>query len=237
MSEHLTESKSDYWRKHYQHQHSQTNTVGLAKSVEYSNERVQLQIYAHIMEAVGTAYGKTIWDVGCGWGNSTLMLHACGGHVTGVDLVPETMAELRQRYPFIAWEVVDIMDDSAMALHPSFDCVVATEVLEHVDFEPAMTSLWSHVLPGGRLVATVPNRECPILQKGLERWGNQQFLAHISPAQIRRMGDTLSDVQDLRLKGFSFRDDQHFLPYTESDWETTVQGTPNRIIFCLIRKG
>lgn len=227
-------ARAAYWRQHYQHQHRQIDTLGLARSVELTNEKFHMQIHAHVLEGVGTAFGKSILDVGCGWGNSTLALHAYGGNVTGIDIVQETIHALRQKYPFISWEVIDLMDESAMSLLPQFDCVVATEVLEHVQFEPAMKSLWSHVLPRGRLVATVPNSECPILQNGLKRW-NQPFLTHISPAQIQQIAELLADVEELRIKGLSFRDDQHFLPYSESDWEETVQGTPNRIIFSLIR--
>jgi hypothetical protein len=38
------------------------------------------------------------------------------------------------------------------------------------------------------------------------------------------------------VKGLTFQENQHFLPYSASEWDEVVQGTPNRIIFVLIRK-
>jgi 2-polyprenyl-3-methyl-5-hydroxy-6-metoxy-1,4-benzoquinol methylase len=230
----IRDAKAEFWRKHYQHQHKQANTLGLARSVEYSNERVQLQTYAHVLEGTGSLYGKSALDVGCGWGNLTLMLYAGGAQVTGADIVADTIEILSGRYAFITWQVLDVTDAQAVASLPAFDCVVANEVLEHVDFEPVVESLWSRVRPGGRLVATVPNSECPILREGLKRW-NPEYLKHISPTQIQGVADTLHDVQDLQIRGLTFQEDQHFLPYTVSEWSGKVQGTPNRIVFVLQR--
>jgi 2-polyprenyl-3-methyl-5-hydroxy-6-metoxy-1,4-benzoquinol methylase len=229
-------SRVSYWKDHYRARHSQIETVGIAKSVEYSNERVQMQIYAHVLEGVGEASERSVLDVGCGWGNSTLMLHACGARVTGIDIVPETISTLRTRYPFVNWELIDVMDEPAMRSLPVYDCVVATEVLEHVPFEESMRTLWAHVAPGGRLVATVPNSECPILQRGLRQWGIQEFLSHISPGQIGHAAATLPGVGLCRLKGFTFREDQEFTPYEESDWAELVDGVPNRIVFVFTRQ-
>jgi cyclopropane fatty-acyl-phospholipid synthase-like methyltransferase len=229
------ESKAAHWRAHYQRRHHDVGVIGLARSVELTNERVQMQLYAHVLEGVGGAFGKSILDVGCGWGSMTLMLHACGARVTGVDIVPETMATLQARHPEIAWNVVDLGNEAQMRALPAFDCVVATEVLEHVEFDTGMRSLWAHVRPGGRLVATVPNSDCPILRRGRQRWGDDQYFSEIFPADIQWAAASLPDVERCVMKSLSFRQDQSFLPYRDSDWSEVVDGTPNRIIFVLVR--
>ena len=235
MSEKTRRAKTIYWRTHFQHQHRQLSKDGLARSLDYSNEAVLLQTYSQILEGAGELNQKSILDAGCGWGNFTLILHACGANVTGIDIIPETIALLRQRYPFISWQVLDLMDETAMSFLPSFDCIVAAEVFQNVDFEPVVRSLWSYVRPGGRLVASVPNSECPIVRQIVKRPNHGGFWSSVSQTQIRRIGETLADIQEIWMRGLTFQEDQDFLPYFAGSWDKTIQGTPNRIVFVIVR--
>jgi 2-polyprenyl-3-methyl-5-hydroxy-6-metoxy-1,4-benzoquinol methylase len=234
MNEKLAKMKSAHWKEHFQHRHRQLSDVGLAKSLDYSNERVLLQTYSAILEGTGALHRKSVLDAGCGWGSSTLLFYACGADVMGIDIVPETISVLRQQYPFILWQAVDLMDKEAMDSLPLFDCIIATEVLQYVDFEPVVKSLWSHVRPGGRLVGAVPNSKCSIVQEVVKRYS--EFWKPVSDTQIRRLTEMLFEVQEVYVKGLTFQGNQHFLPYSASEWDEVVQGTPNRIIFVLIRK-
>jgi len=225
--------KATYWLDHYNKQHLQVGAEGVAKSLDYSNERVQFQTYAHILEGVGVLREKTVLDVGCGWGNLSIMLYGCGAAVTGIDIVPTTIRHLQEQYPFLSWMTVNLASRSDIDKLATFDCIVATEVLQHVDFQESVTALWTHVRPGGRLVASVPNSECPIVQRVATRY--QGLWAPISSGQIRQIGEDLPDIERVLMRGLFFRQDQRFTPYSASDWDEVLQGKPNRIVFALLR--
>jgi cyclopropane fatty-acyl-phospholipid synthase-like methyltransferase len=88
---------SEDWKKHYAAAHRRVAVEGYARSMDYSNERCELQIYAHLLEAVGPLSEKRLLDAGCGWGITSMIFKACGADVTGVDIIPETSAALRLR--------------------------------------------------------------------------------------------------------------------------------------------
>ena len=153
---------SEGWKEHYAAAHRKLDSEGYPRSMDYSNERCELQIYAHLLEAVGPLIGKTLLDAGCGWGITSLIFKACGADVTGIDIVPETITCLRQRHPDICWRVADLTDSDDVTKLPLFDIVVAAEVLQYLEFRAGTERLWNCVAPGGRLVGCIPNAECPL---------------------------------------------------------------------------
>jgi SAM-dependent methyltransferase len=226
--------KSDHWKRHYRACHSLAISEGIARSLEYSNERCQIQTYGHLIEAVGPLSGRTVLDVGCGWGTLSRIFRDCGARVTGVDIVPETIAELQRRHPEVDWRVVDAQDERQIAELGEFDAAVAVEVLQYIDFAAAVTDLWRHVSPGGRLVGCVPNAECPIALRVRERYGG--LWTPPSLGEIKKLAAGLTDKADFRVKGLAFREDQSFLPYQSSDWSDGVEGLPNRLLFVIRRE-
>jgi SAM-dependent methyltransferase len=50
-----------------------------------------------------------VYDLGCGPGQTTAFLHACGVRVRGLDLSPELLREARQRHPGIEFEPGDML--------------------------------------------------------------------------------------------------------------------------------
>lgn len=232
MAERPDEALSDFWRRHYGDKHAKVGELGVAASLDYPNERVRLQTYASLLEGLGELAGKRILDAGCGWGSLSLALHGCGAEVVGVDLVPETIAELRRRYPFIDWRQGDIADRESLAGLGEFAAVVVAEVLQCVDFDAAVELLWQKVAPGGRLVAALPNADCPIAQRVTrqldERW------RPVSPRQVEAAARRLG-VAAAYLRGLDFRDDQTFQPYRASDWGAEIEGTPNRLVMVWLR--
>ena len=87
--------QNEHWKSHYTRQHALIDKIGVTKSHEYSNEIVQLQTYAHSLEALGRVDGLSIMDAGCGWGCFTLLLHALGARA--VDCLLERHAAHRLR--------------------------------------------------------------------------------------------------------------------------------------------
>ena len=163
----------------------------------------------------------------------SLILHQCGARVYGIDNVKETIDELQKRYPFISWETLNLMDANELSCLPKFDRIVSVETLQYVDFEPVIESLWSHLNRGGRLVASVPNSSCPIVQKVAQREGSNW--TPITEEQIVNLVNLLPDVESILMKGLTFRDDQKYWPYMASEWSTVLSGRPNRIVFVIIK--
>jgi SAM-dependent methyltransferase len=109
-----------------------------------------------------------ILDAGCGSGRNMVEL-ARRGAVTGVELAPASLDAARARHlgPVHPGSLAEPLpfDDA------SFDLAVALDVLEHVeDDRAALRELARVLVPGGRLLVTVP-------QYGW-LWGEHDVLAH-----------------------------------------------------------
>lgn len=227
--------KSRYWREYFIDRHRQVDSLGTAKSLDYPNDKLRLQIYAHVFEALGALEGCDVLDAGCGWGSCALMLAGCGAKVTAVDIVPETIAKLTQAHPNITWKVVDITSKEEVAPLPAYDRVVVAESMQHVEFETTLSILWEHVRPGGRLAGSIPNAECPIIEKVMETY--RGYFRGASPLQIVKAANALPDLRDFWIRGLHFRADQTFLPYDATNWTKDIPGRPNRLIFAFQRNG
>jgi ubiquinone/menaquinone biosynthesis C-methylase UbiE len=223
---------STYWKAHFAARHRARAVEGVAKSLDYSNERVQAQTYSAVLEAMGPVEGRAVWDVGCGWGRLSLLLQASGACVTASDIVPETIERLRVEHPAINWRELDVMDEQAVEKLPQFDFVVACEILQHVRHD-VVRGLWRHVAAGGRLIGCVSNRDCPIVTSVLERYPGTYM--PMSEGELFALAADLDSVEDLWMKGLAFREDQRFLPYAASDWGKKLSGTPNRLVFVMTR--
>ena len=226
------ELQREYWLAHFRSRHRQIDSEGPFKSVDFSNEQVQIQTHAHVLEALGTLHGKSLLDAGCGWGSLSLVAYFLGARPVGVDFVHDTVEALRSVHPVIRWEVADIGDPCQLGALGVFDRVVAVEVLQYLDFPSTVTSLWKSVAPGGRLVGCVPNSLCPIAGGVSHRVPNW---SPVSPKEIKLVADALPGAAALQMTGLTFNEDQRFLPYSASAWSNEVTGTPNRLIFAIIR--
>ncbi len=215
---------AEHWRRHYAERHARVAELGVAGSLDYSNERVRLQTYASLLEGLGELSGRRVLDAGCGWGSLSLALHGFGAEVIGVDLVAATVVELRRRYPFIDWREADLADPASIEALPAVD-----EVLQYVPFDSAAAALWRLLSAGGRLVAAVPNAECPIAQ-GVRRRQEGRWQP-VSPGEIRAAARRLG-VREVWMRGLDFRSWQTFQPYLAGDWsQGDPAGSPNRLVF------
>ena len=113
--------------------------------------RARRAILADVLERMQLAPDLRIADVGCGTGGMLPVLARFGG-VTGVDESP-----LAREY-CVRSGFSDVQSPAEwQAAGESYDLVTAFDVIEHVEDDVAfLKSLHDHLVPGGRLLATVP---------------------------------------------------------------------------------
>ncbi len=99
-------------------------------------------------------------DFGCGEGQLGVQMALVGAHVLGIDISPELIdlarrrAELDQVEHRVDFQVSDILQSPPP--DDSFDFVVCTDALHHVDLPRVVQILFRCLKPGGILIAKEP---------------------------------------------------------------------------------
>lgn len=106
-----------------------------------------------VIDIVRRAAPRTVLDAGCGNGVLASMLAACGYEVTGIDGDAEGIAVARKKFPGLRFEVGRFENMPA----ETYDCVVSTEVIEHL-YAPheLVRHCFEALRPGGTLVISTP---------------------------------------------------------------------------------
>jgi 2-polyprenyl-3-methyl-5-hydroxy-6-metoxy-1,4-benzoquinol methylase len=100
---------------------------------------------------------RTLLDVGCG--DAELIAWLCPkfsseSAFSGADLSSRTIESNRVRFPKAEFHVLNIEEDH---LPGTYDAVVCSEVVEHLDHrQAAISNLAAMVAPGGHLIITCP---------------------------------------------------------------------------------
>jgi SAM-dependent methyltransferase len=117
--------------------------------------------------------GDRVLEIGCGGGFFTSQLVAAlasGVNVTSVDISPELVERARSR-PELAGRthlVIEVGNvESLPYADASFDAVVGSSILHHLDLDRALPALARVLKPGGRFVFAEPNAFNPLI--ALER--------------------------------------------------------------------
>ena len=155
-----------------------------------------------------------VLDVGCGRGFYLPLYAALGGQATGVELDPLPRAIAEARAKDSGATILSARAESLPFADQSFDCVVMSEILEHLDDPVAALREARRVLvAGGLLLATVPNADYPFrwdplnftLEAVFKRPIRTGFLAGIWANHVRLYRrDTLR--ADVEAAGFTIRD-------------------------------
>lgn len=123
---------------------------------------------------------RSFLDVGCGDGELIVWLRerlAPEIAVTGVDLSSETISRNEVRHPHARFEVLNIEHQH---LDRTFDAVICTEVIEHLDDRTAaLGHLAAMVSPGGHLIVTCPSGKVHATER---HFGH---ISHPTPAELR----------------------------------------------------
>jgi SAM-dependent methyltransferase len=111
-------------------------------------DRALLQAFAEEARGRGVVY-----DLGCGPGQTTAFLHACGAEVHGVDLSPELLRSARERHPAVPFQEGDML---ALPLEDASAAgIVAFYAIVHFDADQlarALGEMRRVLRPGGRLL-------------------------------------------------------------------------------------
>src|ERR1035438_4620930 len=98
--------------------------------------------------------GKRLLDFGCGTGQTSTQLAALGAFVVGIDISPELIELARRRAELdgvtdhVQFQNVDLLK----APPDSFDLILCSAVLHHVDFRVVLPILRSYLKTGGKIV-------------------------------------------------------------------------------------
>jgi len=157
------------------------------------------RFHRRIAEIVAPLRPATVLDAGCGEGYLAryLLDHLEGIRLWGVDASERAIARARQRCPEATFEVASV--DSFDAGGKSFDLVVCSEVLEHLESpERALARLAS--LAGSHALLTVP-------------WEPWFRLANLARGKyLRNLGNHPEHVQQWTRRGFVRVVEPHFEP-------------------------
>lgn len=136
----------------------------------------------------GSARRLRVLDVGCGTGDVLDGLPRDCMTVTGVDMVPEMVAEAARTHPGDTFLVADA---AQLPFPPgSMDVVTSLGVLEYVpDPSAVLRSMWRVLAPGGHLIMSFPNRLSLFRRlRPWERAADRAALALLAGIGLRRAG-------------------------------------------------
>jgi SAM-dependent methyltransferase len=102
--------------------------------------------------------GKRVLEYGCGPGSHAFDLARRGAHVTGIDISPVAMEIARDRAAREGLEAEFLVMDAEHTTFPdgSFDLIVGSGILHHLDLSRTYAEIARLLAPGGRAVFVEP---------------------------------------------------------------------------------
>ena len=146
--------------------------------------------------------GSRILEIGCGSGNMLVRAGVRGSFPVGLDLSMQALTFVRSRLNeaedkrdgIKGFACIQSIGETLPLSTGSFDCVIVSEVIEHLDAPQASMEEASRVLrPGGRLLVTTPNYRSlwPLLEWAVDRMNmapkmaGEQHISKFHPAGLR----------------------------------------------------
>jgi 2-polyprenyl-3-methyl-5-hydroxy-6-metoxy-1,4-benzoquinol methylase len=131
--------------------------------------------YRHILQILDKFVqpNMTILDIGCGSGTIAFYLASKGMRVHGIDISSQAIEQCNKSAVQLGLEKstsFDVIDFPKQVPQGSFDFVIMTEVIEHLENdEIAVKRLYSLLKPSGMLLITTPSINAPLHKMGLAK--------------------------------------------------------------------
>jgi len=159
-----------------------------------------------------------ILEIGCGTGLFTEMFSKTGAEIIAVDISPELIVEAKKRnYPGGNVQLVCQRFEDLQNIE-TFDAIVGSSVLHHLDIEKALSVIFKLLKSGGRFAFTEPNMLNPQVFSVLTFL--RKHLDFVSPDETAFIRWPFKKM----LNTFGF-EDAKIVPF---DW--LHPATPNRLI-------
>lgn len=148
--------------------------------------------------------GSRVLEIGCGAGNLLVQAAVTGSYPIGLDLSLQALTFVRTRLrealsspqPIRGFACIQSIGESLPLADSSVDCVILSEVIEHLEAPQVSIREATRVLrPGGRLLVTTPNYRSfwPLMEWIVDRMnmapkmGGEQHISKFHPASLRRL--------------------------------------------------
>jgi ubiquinone/menaquinone biosynthesis C-methylase UbiE len=154
---------------------------GTPAGLERARRRTEL-----LIERAAIQPGMKVLEFGCGTGMFSRRVAAAGAVITAIDLSPELIAEAQKELnPNISFQIGDI--EILPFNDETFDAVIGSSVLHHVQIEKALLEAFRVLKPGRCIAFAEPNMLNPqiAIQKNI-------------PYIKRKMGDSPDETAFFR---------------------------------------
>lgn len=193
---------SKYWVDRYMKQGRRTvgNSTFTDKEFKASTEKITRLIDLKLSQFI---IGKSILEIGCGYGRVSKILCRWGRKVCGIDIVPWAINEAKSYCPeatFVSYDgkVIPYIDQS-------FDVVLTWTVLQHIspaDIGQMIREIKRVLKPGGHII---------MYENVSERESNGTYIWFRDPVKYLNMLSPLTVNYWEIIRGFDGDDEDHAL--------------------------
>ena len=148
--------------------------------------------------------GSRLLEIGCGAGNLLLQATVQGSYPVALDLSMQALTFVRSRLQETqsgadvpsGYACTQAIGEFLPLADKSFDCVLMSEVIEHLEAPQISVREAARVLrPGGRLLVTTPNYRSfwPLMEWAVDRMNmapkmaGEQHVSRFHPSSLKRM--------------------------------------------------
>jgi 2-polyprenyl-3-methyl-5-hydroxy-6-metoxy-1,4-benzoquinol methylase len=118
---------------------------------------------ALLSEHAGLDRAASALEVGCGVGVFTEILAGRARNLTAIDISPDLVGRARRRVASARVRFAVMNAEETTFPDETFDAVVGSSILHHLDVSAALAELWRILRPGGRLAFSEPNMVNPLV--------------------------------------------------------------------------